>query len=210
MSSGKSAARRKPPNERRAEMLQAAARLAIEDGLEHVTARRVAEAVGVFPGLVSHYFGSADELVAAAFVTAAEAERDQLYEVALREPTALSRLRTLMQEWLAPAQDPVSLLWLDAWQASRRRPALLQAVSAQMEIDSVRLGAVIAEGAAAGSFVVDEPEVAATQIMSLIDGLSIQAAIRATDDYAPVRAHVLVAAENLLGLARGALSPATD
>jgi AcrR family transcriptional regulator len=206
MSRTKSDARRKPPQERRAEMLEAAAKLAIEDGLERVTARRVADALGVFPGLVSHYFGPADELVAAAFVSAAEAERDQLYAIALAEATPLDQLRMLMHEWLDSAQDAVSLLWLDAWQASRRRPALLTAVSAQMEIDSERLGAVIAAGVSDGTLKAGDPKTAATQVMALIDGLSIQAAIRETDDYSAVREHVVTATENLLGLEPGALS----
>jgi AcrR family transcriptional regulator len=206
MSSEKSHARRKPPAERRAELLDAAAKLAIDEGLERVTARRVADSLGVFPGLVSHYFGPADELVAAAFVSAAASERDQLYAIALAQPTALEQLRMLLREWLDPAQDAVSLLWLDAWQASRRRPALLKAVSEQMEIDSERLGAVIAGGVAEGSFRAADPKVAATQIMSLIDGISIQAAIRETDDYTPVREHVVAATENLLGLTSGSLA----
>ena len=62
MSSPLDAARRKPPKERRAEIIEAAAGIALADGLERVTARRVAEALGVFPGLVNHYFGSADDL----------------------------------------------------------------------------------------------------------------------------------------------------
>ncbi|MDT7675852.1 MAG: hypothetical protein QOD82_3754, partial [Pseudonocardiales bacterium] len=41
-----------------------AAELALANGLEALTLRRVAEALGVFPGLVNHYFPAVDELVA--------------------------------------------------------------------------------------------------------------------------------------------------
>ena len=65
--------KRKPPAERREEIVAAASRLAVEEGLERLTLRRVAEALGVVPGLVNHYFPVAEDLAAAAFGFAAAA-----------------------------------------------------------------------------------------------------------------------------------------
>ncbi|MFE6993528.1 TetR/AcrR family transcriptional regulator, partial [Streptomyces pharetrae] len=62
---------RKDPAARRAEIVDAAAGVALREGLECVTLRRVAEELDVRPGLISHYFPSADDLVAEAFGSAA-------------------------------------------------------------------------------------------------------------------------------------------
>ena len=45
-----------------------------------------------------------------------------------------------------------------------------------MRTDLDRLGALIGAGAAVGKFRVDTPEAAAKRIITLIDGMSIQAA----------------------------------
>ena len=76
-------ARRKPASERLAEIIEAAAAIAVAEGLDRVTAKRVAAELGVFPGLVSHYFATADELVATAFAHAAASEREQNFGLAL-------------------------------------------------------------------------------------------------------------------------------
>jgi AcrR family transcriptional regulator len=181
-------------------MVSAAATIALSDGLDKLTAKRVAEAIGVFPGLVDHYF-TADELAAAAFGHAAATERDAMYRdaEALGEPE--QQLRSLLAAWLHAERDPVSLLWLDAWQASRRRPALREEIVAQMEQDNQRLAAVIRRGIDRGQFRTAEPESAAMRILSLIDGLSVQAAVRGVMDYADVQTLVTMVVDQILGLA---------
>jgi AcrR family transcriptional regulator len=200
-------ARRKPASERLAEIVDTAAAIAVAEGLDRVTAKRVATELGVFPGLVSHYFATADELVATAFAHAAASEREQIFGHAVLADRPVDRIRRLLTAWLHQDRDPVSLLWLDAWQASRRRPALLAEVGRQMNADLERLSAVIADGIAAGDFEIDDARQPALQILSLIDGLSVQAATRQTLDYAPVRAMVTATAERLLALPPGTLTP---
>jgi AcrR family transcriptional regulator len=200
-------ARRKPASERLAEIIETAAAIAVEEGLDRVTAKRVAAELGVFPGLVSHYFATADELVATAFAHAAADERDQIFGRAVLADRPVDRMRRLLDAWLHKDRDPVSLLWLDAWQASRRRPALLAEVGRQMNADLDRVSKVIADGIAASDFPIDDPAEPALQILSLIDGLSVQAATRQTLDYAPVRAMVIATTERLLALPPGTLAP---
>jgi AcrR family transcriptional regulator len=55
--------RRRSPAEARGQLLAAAEALVAERGPDGVTLRHVAEAVGVTPGLVTHYFGTRDALV---------------------------------------------------------------------------------------------------------------------------------------------------
>jgi AcrR family transcriptional regulator len=207
MSSPRPAARRKPPEERRAEIVETASRLAVAEGLESVTARRVADALGVYPGLVNHYFNSADELVATAFAHAASAERDLVFGHAEEAATPTERMRRLLAAWLAPERDAVSLLWLDAWQASRRRAAVLAAVTAQMNLDLDRLERIIRAGVDGGAFRVADPRATAARVLALIDGVSVQAAVRTTLDYEPVREMVLAGTSHELGLPPGSLAP---
>ena len=143
--------RRKPAGERLAEITETAAALAVSEGLDKVTAKSVAGVLGVFPGLVTHYFATADELVAAAFAHAVTAEREEVFGQAALADRPVGQLRQLLGAWLQPERDPVSLLWLDAWQASRRRPALMAEVSKQMNTDLDRLSALIGAGIAAAT-----------------------------------------------------------
>ena len=89
------AARRKAPAQRRAEVIEAAAAIAVRDGLDKVTAKRVAAAIGVRAGLVDHYF-TADQLVAAAFALAAAAESDEVFGEAAAIPDAPDQVRHLL------------------------------------------------------------------------------------------------------------------
>ena len=114
--------RRKPASQRRSEIIETAASIAVTEGLDNLTAKRVADTLGVFPGLVSHYFATADELVAAAFAHAAAHELDDVFGLAGAAAPPRDPVRRLLAAWLHEDRDPVSLLWLDAWQASRRVP----------------------------------------------------------------------------------------
>ena len=79
-----------------------------------------------------------------------------------------------------------------------------------MNTDLDRLSAVIAGGIAAGDFEIEDPGASALQMLSLIDGLSVQAATRGILDYTPVRAMVIATTERLLALPPGALTPVME
>ena len=194
------------PAERRQEIVTVASRVAVGEGLERVTAKRVAEELGVVPGLINHYFCSVDDLVAAAFGHAAEAERAVVFGSVSPRPGPVDELNRLLASFLQPDRDPVSLLWLDAWQASRRRPALLTEVVRQMEADTAQLSMLITRGIESGHFVTVDAASTALRIMALIDGLSIQAATRAQIDYSAVVDLVVGTIQSELGLAPGQLT----
>jgi AcrR family transcriptional regulator len=197
--------KRKAPAERREEIVAAACRVALEEGLQSVTLRRVAEVVGIMPGLVNHYFPVADELAATAFAVAAEAERETVFTAAPRSAGAAARLRALLEALYAEGSDALSLLWLDAWQASRNRPALRAEVGRQMDAWQVRMEALISEGVAAGQFQVGSAAVAAMRILALIDGMSVQSAIPQRMGYQAVREMVTSNTELELGLPPGSM-----
>ncbi|GGF10396.1 hypothetical protein GCM10011399_00300 [Subtercola lobariae] len=166
----------------------------------------MAEVLGVVPGLINHYFNFVDDLVAAAFGYATTAERTEIYAGAFAAPTPSQQLLRLFTELLDTERDAVSLLWLDAWQASRRRPALLREVVIQMRADVTALAALIQSGIDVGDFTAIDPSASATRIMSLIDGLSVRAATRSFIDYEVVAELVLRNVERELDLPEHALS----
>ena len=161
----------------------------------------------MFPGLINHYFRSADQVVAAAFAHAAAHETDEVLSYATAAGTPVEQIGRLLHDWLDSRHDSVSLLWLDAWQASRRRPALQNAVTKQMKTQLKRLETLIGDANDQDDLHVPDPAAAALQIMALIDATSVQAAVRTTIDYTPVSEMAIDTAENILGLPRGALRP---
>lgn len=204
-SSPRAGPRRKPAQVRRAEIVSAASTIALDDGLNSLTLRRVAATLGVVPGLVHHYFPSVDDLVAAAFAQAATEELEEVFTAIRGCVTPLARLRLLINLLVSEDRDQISLLWLDAWQGGRHRPTLREEVIQQMLAWQHRLARLIAEGVEAGALNVQDPNVAAMRILAIIDGLSVQAAVRASIDYATVRAMVMTTTEHELGLPRAAL-----
>ena len=201
------ARRRKAPIERRGEILAAAARLAMAEGLQSLTLRRVAEELGVVAGLVNHYFPAVDDLAAAAFGHAAAAERNAQFGAIPLDAAPTEQMRALLGGLLDEVSDPMSLLWLDALQASRNRPALRAEVAHQMASWQSDLARLIERGEAAGEFRTADCAVSALRILALIDGLSVQAAIRSTTAY---RAVVQLVAETIareLGVRAEALAP---
>jgi AcrR family transcriptional regulator len=204
--------RRKPPEKRRDEIAEAAGNIALADGLVQLTAKRVAEAVGVYPGLVNHYFRSADELVAAGFGNATERRREsQKARAADTADTATDELRMFLYDAIAPERDSDALLWLDAWRESPRRPALQQEVIRQMEIDISDLTDLLARGVAAGEFTTDDCAATAMRILAMIDGTFAQSAVRTVLagtsllNYPIVTEMLLRTTEQELGLKAGTL-----
>lgn len=184
-------------------------KLAIEGGLASITARRVAAEVGVAQGLVSHYFGSVDELLASTFEHAAAIDRAEMS--AQLSGTPIDQLRTMLVLLGSHDRDPIALLWLDAWRESARRPAVQRVVVRAMEHDLADLGAIIVQGKAAGFFPAAEAH-SAMRILALVDGFSSSAAVRAgiagSDlDYEDVFDFVLRTSERELGLSVGSLDP---
>lgn len=203
----KSRRTRKSPGERRAEILRAAVDIALSDGLEAVTLRSVSEAQGITIGLVGHYYPAVDELLAEAFTTVAQGEIDELFTHAQAEADPVETMRSLLRQLLAVERGPVSLLWIDAWHAGRRRPPLLAAVSRLMVTWLEEVATVIEDGRAAGAFRNDDAMASATRIMSVVDGLIVNAAMRDAIDNSPVRGLVTSLAEQELGLPPATLAP---
>ena len=197
---------RRTAENRRAEIVDCARRLALSDGLAHVTLRSVADDLGITGGLVSHYFPAVDGLLAEAFGAAAGAECDQVFAEIDALGSPVQGLATLLRRVIDADRDDLSTLWIDAWHASKRRPALNEEVVRQTERWIERLATMIEQGRADGVFTTDHPRTSAVRIMAVLDGLSVQVTQRGTIDYLSVAQLVYVIAETELGLPQGTLS----
>ncbi|MFE7467293.1 TetR/AcrR family transcriptional regulator [Streptomyces sp. NPDC057499] len=196
---------RKSPSDRRAEIVEAASAIALTEGLECITLRRIAEELGVRPGLIGHYFPAVEELVAEAFGTAAGGELDTLLPAEPAGESPTSRLTRFFTLATGPAYDDVSRLWINARHLSRYRPVLRARVDRQEALWRGRLERLIRDGVEAGEFRTADPYVTTIQILVVIDGLGAHANTSAVERPAAVTRMAVRTAEQQLGLASGAL-----
>ena len=186
MTGGPSAPRtRKPAAERRAEILAVAARIALEEGLERITLRAVADRLAVRPGLIGHYFPAVGDLVVAAFSLAVSGERERLLPGDSGSPAdgVADRVRPL--DGLAAfvsrveGEDAAGLarLWLNARHLARFDPELAAAIEEQEALDRARLEGLIERGIAAGDFPIPAAEAGAAcvRIFMAADGFGAYA-----------------------------------
>lgn len=195
---------RKRPEERREEIVAAAAAIAIDEGLERITLRAVADRLGVRPGLITHYFPAAEDLVSAAFVRAAVGERAHFFPADGDPATRLSRF---VAHLASGASRPLARLWLNARHLSRFSAPLGEVLEEQDDLDRAALIAIIQAGIDAGAFTGLDAAAACTRILLAVDGTGSYAnSDRAFDDAAGAR-FVADVAEWTLGLPTGALAP---
>lgn len=158
---------RKRPEERREEILAAAAAIAVEEGLERITLRAVADRLGVRAGLITHYFPAAEDLVVEAFERAAIAEREHFFAP---DGTPLERLARFVAHIESGASRPLARLWLNARHLSRFSPALDAVLQEQDALDRAHLRAIIRDGIDCGEFGDVDVETACVRILIAVDG----------------------------------------
>ena len=198
---------RKRPDERREEILSHAAVIALDEGLERITLRAVAERLGVRPGLITHYFPAAEDLVIEAFARAASLEREQFFPAA---GSPLRRLAHFIRHIEIGASLPLARLWLNARHLSRFSPALDTALEEQDALDRARLTALIRDGVASGDFADVDPEAACIRIFIAVDGGGSYVNNTADFSHPAYRHFVADVAEWTLGLEPGALRRAME
>lgn len=193
---------RKRPEERREEILQAAAAIAIDEGLERITLRAVATRLGVRPGLISHYFPAAEDLVDEAFVRAATIERERFFPT---EGPAVERLAHFVGHIESGASTPLARLWLNARHLSRFTPSLEATLQEQDALDRARLREIVEAGIASGDFAEVDAESASIRILIAVDGGGSY--VNSTEDLSdPAHARFVAdVAEWTLGLPTGTL-----
>lgn len=192
---------RMTPTERREAIVAATLSVILDKGLAATTVRDIAERMGTSSGLIHHYFPSMDDVLAEAFDVAATADLELTREAVRSGTTPLARLQLFFASYTRADEDWSFQLWLDAWAEAGRRPAV-QATSRRVNIAWQELLAeIITQGVTTGEFICPHPGDAAWRILSLLDGLALQAvAHHDLIDRASVTAWSMELAERELGL----------
>lgn len=157
--------RRKAPEVRRQEILDAVVAIAADRGLGTITIRDVAERVSVAPGLIHHYFPSLDALLTESFSDWAD--------VSLQELRAMcDGLSPRMGLAVTVANvTPDQRIWNDALATASRFPQLRErALELSVEYLNHVQGLIVA-GVDETAFVCDQPTLAAWRIILMLDGL---------------------------------------
>lgn len=191
---------RKPPQERRAEILAATQRLVAQRGFASVTLRDVAAEVGVVHGLLRHYFPTREALVAAAFEAAVTDEMDSSAAVA-GAPDVVAALAG----WLELLPREHYMVWIDAWSEAPRNPELAAALLRHTDACTGHLTAIIRRAVDAGFGASDDPAGDARLLTAVSDGFAVQVFAVGDVSMRTAQAAIDTAAESRLGLAPGSL-----
>jgi len=183
---------------RRPQLLAAAAAVIAERGVAATRIADVATRAGTSASGVLYWFDSRDELLAEALTFAEESFYEQLAVrlEGLEDPR--DRLVELID---ASVTGDDWVLWMDLWTRALRDDHL---AAARQRLDDrwrSQIAAIIREGVESGAFRAADPDRAALELASLIDGLAVQVALgdRVVTG-AVMRATCLEVAERLLGV----------
>ncbi len=171
----------KPAHVRRQEIVEATVRVMRRKGLVQTTSRDVAAEAGTSAGLLSHYFGSHDELLVLAFEQVAEDDLARMRQVLAGAGDGVQRLRLLLEEFSPTDRSWQYRVWIDVWGAAAHHEAL-RLSSRRLNLEWVALVTdVLSAGAADGSLRAVSPEASAWRLLALLDGLSVQLVAGQTD-----------------------------
>jgi AcrR family transcriptional regulator len=196
------------PEQRREAIVDATLRVMVRKGIAATTVRDVAAEMGTSSGLIHHYFASMDDLLAEAFDRVASEELARTAAAVREVDGPVERLAVFIASYNRADEDWAVQLWLDAWAEAARRPTL-QGTSRRLNEEWQSLVAdLIRDGVRRGAMSCPEPDAAAWRIVSLLDGLALQAVAHAdliarADAVTWAREY----AETELALPRGALAP---
>ena len=106
----------------------------LRKGIAATTVRDVAAEMGSSPGLVHHYFGSMDDLLATAFDQVAAGGSQSTRAAMAAESDQVAMLAEFFRTYTRDDQDWAFQLWLDAWADANRSPCL-QATSHRLNVE---------------------------------------------------------------------------
>ncbi|MGS2872993.1 TetR family transcriptional regulator [Enterobacter huaxiensis] len=156
-------------DERREEILQAAMRVALAEGLAGMTVRRIAAEAGVATGQVHHHFASGGELKSLAFIRIIRELLDA--EVVGEDASWRERLHAMLGSDEG-GLEPYIRLWREAQILASRDPEMKGAYVLTMEMWHQETVAIINAGHQAGVFTLnDRAENIAWRLIGLVCGL---------------------------------------
>src|SRR4051794_7343816 len=160
---------------RRPQLLAAAAEVIAERGFAATRIADVAERAGTSTSAILYWFESRDDLLAQALSETEARFHDQLAaEIeAIEDPRA--KLATLIERSVGGDSDWI--LWMELWVLALRDQRMREQRQRLDDGWREQIAAIVAEGQARGDFSGPEPERAALELASLMDGLAVQVAL---------------------------------
>ncbi|WP_449546950.1 TetR family transcriptional regulator [Lelliottia amnigena] len=156
-------------DERREAILQAAMRVALNEGFSGMTVRRIAAEANVAAGQVHHHFASIGELKSQSFIHLIRALLDA--EVVPESASWRDRLHGMLGSDEG-GFEPYIRLWREAQFLATRDPEIKGAYVLTMEMWHQETVAIIRAGAADNDFILkDRPENIAWRLIGLVCGL---------------------------------------
>ncbi|WP_062437530.1 TetR/AcrR family transcriptional regulator [Herbidospora daliensis] len=161
-------------DERREEVVAAARRIILREGIEAATTRAIAKEAGYSNGVLTHYFADKDEILLSALRTSHRRITERL-AAKLTGLTGLAALRELLVDNLPMDEERERETGLEIgfWARSLTSPALL---STQREeaADLCRLVRTLLQSAADAGEIADQGlDDTAERLLALVDGLSL-------------------------------------
>jgi AcrR family transcriptional regulator len=166
---------RKSAEDRKAEIVAAAIRIAAETGPDRVTTERLAQAIGLSQPAIFRHFPDKDAIwqaVAGRIAVALDVEAER----ALPAGDAVDRLRALVARHHAHlAANPAIPAILFSSELHAGSPALRRAFAAIMANRQAVFAAVLSDGVATGVFRADlDPDQGGALIVTLIQGTALR------------------------------------
>jgi len=156
-------------DERREAILQAAMRVALNEGFSGMTVRRIAAEANVAAGQVHHHFASIGELKSQSFIHLIRALLDA--DVVPEGASWRDRLHGMLGSDEG-GFEPYIRLWREAQFLATRDPEIKGAYVLTMEMWHQETVAIIRAGAADNAFILkDRPENIAWRLIGLVCGL---------------------------------------
>jgi len=169
VTSGLSRPRRRLDALRRPQILATATELVREKGLWSVRISDVAKRAGMSPANVVYYFGTKDELFAAAISQA----DDMFYGPVLDELAQLATAAERMARLIVRSSTSDWMLWIDLWVYARHHPDTAVAQRRFHRRWRQAIEDVVVRGVEAGEWTVQDPSGVAQRLSALTDGLSV-------------------------------------
>jgi AcrR family transcriptional regulator len=173
-------------DQRRDQMLAAAAELIAERGFGETRIADVADRVGASPALVIYYFGTKDRLLTEALRFSEQAFYTAADDLLANTSSMVKRLETLVRLTCVPRASRKKGggeiagywgLWFDLWAQAFRHPEVKKD---RVELDQrwrSMVAQVVRDGVDSGEIGVVDSEEFAVAFTALLDGLSIQVAL---------------------------------
>jgi len=167
---------RESADARRGDLIEATAAVLAEAGLAGTNVRAICAKAGVSPGLLRHYFGGIDDLVAATYQATSD-RMDAIFAEAVQGAGADPRARLtayLTASFRAPVTDPELLgAWTAFW-ALARNDARMAAIHTESYAGyRQRLGELLTECGA------KDAERLAIMLTAMVDGLWLELSLDA-------------------------------